>query len=78
MSDELVTKHTGIVKWYSPDKGYGFIIPDTNMGDDVFVHATKVREAGLRVLDKGQAVRFNTYDNKGQPAATAIEVVTAT
>ena len=48
---------TGIVKWYNPDKGFGFVSPQ-NGGKDVFVHATALERAGLSTLQEGQKVRM--------------------
>jgi len=45
----------GTVKWYNAEKGFGFIAPD-NGEKDVFVHATALTRAGLRVLEEGQKV----------------------
>lgn len=50
--------HTGTVKWFNGQKGYGFIQPD-NGGPDVFVHISAVERAGLYGLNEGQKV---TYD----------------
>jgi CspA family cold shock protein len=47
----------GIVKWFNPTKGYGFIAPDTG-GKDVFVHISAVQKAGLRSLNEGQKIGF--------------------
>ena len=48
---------TGVVKWFNPDKGYGFIArPD---GDDVFVHFSAIQSEGYRSLDEGQMVEFD-------------------
>ncbi len=47
---------TGVVKWYNPDKGFGFITPKDG-GKDVFIHATVLERAGLPPLQEGQAVR---------------------
>ncbi len=56
---------TGIVKWYNPDKGFGFITPKEG-GKDVFVHATVLERAGLPPLQEGQAVRaLVVKGNKG-------------
>ncbi len=48
---------TGTVKWFNPDKGFGFIAPDEG-GKDVFVHITAVRAAGLESLQDDQKVEF--------------------
>jgi CspA family cold shock protein len=46
----------GTVKWYNPEKGFGFIAPQTG-GKDIFVHATALERAGMTPLQEGQAVR---------------------
>jgi CspA family cold shock protein len=48
---------TGIVKWFNPTKGYGFIQPEDG-GKDVFVHITALEAAGLRSLDENQRVSY--------------------
>lgn len=59
---------TGTVKWFNPEKGYGFIVPDEG-GKDVFVHITAVEAAGLKTLDEGQKVEFDLEENRGKQAA---------
>ena len=58
---------TGVVKWFSNDKGYGFIArPD---GDDVFVHYSAIDSNGFRSLEEGQVVEFEvTQGPKGLQA----------
>ncbi len=53
IGDQL--ERAGTVKWYSPEKGFGFIAPD-NGEKDVFVHATALTRSGLSVLVEGQKV----------------------
>lgn len=48
---------SGTVKWFNPDKGYGFIEPDQG-GGDVFVHITAVQQAGMDNLTEGQKVTY--------------------
>ncbi len=48
---------TGIVKWFNPSKGFGFIVPDEG-GNDVFVHISAVERAGLTNLNEGQRVEY--------------------
>lgn len=60
---------TGIVKWFNPTKGYGFIAPDTG-GKDVFVHISAVQKAGLRTLNEGQKLGFDVEQQQnGRSAA---------
>ena len=54
---------TGTVKWFNGQKGFGFIQPDEG-GADVFVHISAVERAGLRGLDEGQKV---SYDSEQDP-----------
>jgi CspA family cold shock protein len=53
----------GTVKWYNPEKGFGFIAPE-NGENDVFVHATALTRSGLSVLSEGQKVIFQSGQGK--------------
>lgn len=64
---------TGVVKWFNPTKGYGFIQPDTGE-KDVFVHVTAVEKAGLRTLHEGQKVSFELATNKGKTSAVNLKL----
>ncbi len=59
---------TGTVKWFNPNKGFGFIEPE-NGGNDVFVHITSVERSGLSGLDEGQKVEFEIEEQKGKLSA---------
>ncbi len=59
----------GTVKWFSNQKGYGFITPDGG-GKDVFVHHSAILGDGYKTLDEGQAVEFDiTQGPKGEQAS---------
>ncbi len=59
---------SGIVKWFNPTKGYGFIAPDTG-GKDIFVHISAVQKAGMRTLNEGQKVQFDVEQQQNGRAA---------
>jgi CspA family cold shock protein len=62
---------TGKVKWFNPDKGFGFI--EREDGDDVFVHFSEIQEEGFKTLDEGQEVEFEiTTGNQGKPQASNV------
>lgn len=65
------TMATGIVKWFNPDKGFGFIAPDDGT-PDVFAHYTQIAGTGHRNLTDGQAVEFDVEVGDRGPAATNI------
>jgi CspA family cold shock protein len=62
----------GTVKWFNPQKGFGFIQPD-NGGSDVFVHMSAVERAGLRSLNEGQKISFDVTSERGKDSATNLK-----
>lgn len=61
----------GKVKWFSAEKGYGFIARED--GEDVFVHFSEIQGDGFKTLDEGQAVSFEiTTGRNGKPQASAV------
>jgi cold shock protein len=64
----------GAVKWFEPDKGYGFISPDGG-GKDVFIHITALRRSGVNVLGPGQRVRVDVVDGRKGLEADRITLI---
>jgi CspA family cold shock protein len=62
---------TGKVKWFSDDKGYGFIEPEEG-GDDVFVHHSDIQGTGFKTLQEGDSVEFETEEGDQGPKATNV------
>lgn len=63
----------GTVKWFNPDKGYGFITVDD--GEDVFVHFSAIQSDGFKTLDEGQKVSFDIKSgDRGNQAANVVKI----
>ncbi|MFC1592735.1 cold-shock protein [Candidatus Omnitrophota bacterium] len=63
----------GTVKWFSNQKGYGFITPES--GDDVFVHHSAIQGDGYKSLEEGQAVELEIEDGpKGKQATNVVKI----
>jgi cold shock protein len=64
----------GIVKWFSQEKGYGFITPDDGSRDH-FVHYSEIQGSGFRNLVEGQRVSFESQEgSKGPQAAQVVPI----
>jgi CspA family cold shock protein len=64
---------TGTVKWFSQEKGFGFIQRDG--GPDVFVHFSSIQDRGFRTLEQGEPVEFDVIEEpKGLKAANVIRL----
>jgi CspA family cold shock protein len=61
----------GTVKWFSDDKGFGFITPDDG-SKDLFVHFSNIDGDGFRTLTEGQKVIFEAAEGRKGPEATSV------
>ena len=63
----------GIVKWFSAEKGFGFIQQED--GPDVFVHFRNINISGFKTLDQGQKVQFTVTQGQKGPQAEDVTLV---
>lgn len=63
-------RETGTVKWFSRQKGYGFI--ERAEGGDVFVHYSSIDGDGFRNLEEGEQVEFDVEDGQKGPSAVNV------
>ncbi len=63
---------TGTVKFFSTDRGFGFITPEDG-GKDVFVHITEIERAGMTSLTVGQKVSFEVQQDTRGPKAVNLQ-----
>lgn len=63
----------GKVKWFSKQKGYGFI--ESENGQDIFVHFSSIKGDGFRTLEEGQGVEFDVIQGaRGEQASNVVNV----
>jgi cold shock protein len=65
---------TGTVKWFSDDKGFGFITPDDS-GKDLFVHHSSIKADGYRSLNEGAKVSYDAEQGPKGPQAQNVQPV---
>ena len=65
---------TGTVKWFSDDKGYGFITPDDS-SKDLFVHHSAIQGGGFRSLAEGAKVSYEPEQGPKGPAAANVQLI---
>jgi CspA family cold shock protein len=65
---------TGAVKWFSNEKGYGFITPEDG-SKDVFVHFSGIEGDGYKTLNEGQRVEYTVTQGQKGPQATGVRAI---
>ncbi len=68
---QMSSKMIGIVKWFNPEKGFGFISPKDG-GKDVFVHFSAIQSDDFRTLNENQEVEFSVENGPKGPAAVNV------
>jgi CspA family cold shock protein len=63
---------TGTVKWFNPEKGFGFITPEDGT-KDLFVHHTGIDQEGFKTLDEGQKVEYEATSGDKGPKAVNVK-----
>lgn len=73
MVKEKKKRIKGSVKWFSPEKGFGFI--HSSDGKDIFVYYTDILSDGFKTLKKGQIVEFEILDGERGPQASEVRIL---
>ena len=69
-----IMRHTGTVKWFNPEKGYGFVSTG-NGSKDMFIHKSAVEAAKLTTLEENQKIEFDIEEKQGKTSAININLI---
>lgn len=69
----MADRYRGVVKWFSSEKGYGFITQEN--GSDLFVHYSEIDTNGFRTLNEGDKVEFEITEGRKGQQASAVRVI---
>ena len=72
----MAERITGLIKWFSNKRGYGFVAPE-NGGSDIFIHFSNIQMQGYKTLREGQRVEFEvgTIDKDGKVMSNALDII---
>lgn len=70
----MAERQTGTVKWFSNEKGYGFIVPEEG-GEDLFVHYSEIDTEGFKSLEENDRVEFTVGQTDKGPNAQDVVVI---
>jgi cold shock protein len=71
---EMSESLDGVVKWYDPARGFGFVLPSDG-SKDIFVHVTALRRSGIEMLEPGQPVRMMVAQARRGREAASIQLI---
>lgn len=71
---EMTESLDGVVKWYDPARGFGFVLPNDGT-KDIFVHVTALRRSGIEMLEPGQPVRMMVAQARRGREASSIQLI---
>ena len=69
-----MTQKTGKVKWFNPDKGYGFADQDDDE-KDIFIHISALEKANISVLNEGDKISYDVEEENGRESATNLKQI---
>lgn len=67
-----MSRSTGTVKWFDPQRGHGFITPGEAGQEDVFLHHSAIHGTGMKPLSPGDHVEYDLVDSEHGPAAEGV------
>ena len=65
----------GTLKRFNADRGFGFIVPDSEPGEDCFVHVSTLARAGLKNAKPGDPLIYEIGERNGKPCAVSVEAL---
>ena len=69
-----MSSKTGKVKWFNPDKGYGFVDQDDDE-KDMFLHITALQNANISILNEGDKISYDVEEENGKQSATNLKQI---